>query len=105
MPEGSADSSGKLDVALPACPMQHDWVCYTTHCHSCGHEGLLQLWSDNRRWGFRTAALVVAAVNRIHPENSAMRCNACLSSVVTLVRQPNSPRCDSATCRFNTFQK
>lgn len=62
---------------------------------------LHQVWSDRRDWGFKTSSLVVAAVNRIHPENSVVRCMACLSSVVTLERQPNSPRCASTACRFN----
>jgi hypothetical protein len=85
--------------------MQHDWVCYTTHCTNCGHSGLLQVWSEGRGWGFATSALVVAAVSRIHPENSVMRCIACLSSVVTLERQPDSPRCASAACQFDHAPK
>src|SRR5689334_7600791 len=85
--------------------MQRDWICYTSHCHSCGHVGLLQVWSDRRGWGYATSALFVAAVSRIHPENSVMRCIACLSSMVTLERQPDSPHCASAACRFDRSRR
>lgn len=81
--------------------MRHNWICYTTYCHSCGRTGLMQLWSDNGGWGYTTQALVAAAVNRIHPENSVMRCISCLSPVVTLKREPDSPQCGSTLCRYN----
>ena len=62
---------------------------------------MLQLWSDRHGWGYSTRALVAAAVNQIHPENSVMRCAACLSSVITLERRLSSPGCVSAACQFN----
>ncbi len=91
---GSAWLAGRL--------MRHNWICYTTHCHSCGHAGLLQVWSDRRGWGYKTSALVVAAVNRIHPENSVMRVRClCLQSSVVVGQQSNSPGCARyRSCRF-----
>jgi len=81
--------------------MRHDWICYTTCCQSCGHRGLLQLWSDRQGWGYAAHELLAAAINRIHPENSTLRCSACSSSVIKLERQLDSPHCASAVCRFN----
>ena len=82
--------------------MRHDWICYTARCEFCGHAGLLKVWSEGPGWGYTATGLIAAAVNRLHPEKSVVRCLACLSSVVTLKRQFDSPHCASAICPFNS---
>ena len=72
-------------MAWEMAPMGYVWERFHVHCRYCGRNGGLSLWSGPQQsWGFVTAGFAGLAVNRIHPENSLMRCNACGSSVVAL---------------------
>lgn len=65
--------------------MGYVWETLHVHCRYCGRNGRLSLWSGPQQaWGFSADGFAALAVNRIHPENSLMRCHGCGSSVVAL---------------------
>jgi ribosomal protein L37E len=65
--------------------MGYVWERFHVRCRYCGQDGSLSLWSGPQQsWGFVSAGFAGLAVNRLHPANSLMRCNACGSSVVAL---------------------
>jgi hypothetical protein len=72
-------------MAWETAHMGYVWERFEVHCRYCGRHGSLSLWSGpQHEWGFQAEGFAGLAINRLHPENSLMRCHACGSSVVAL---------------------
>jgi hypothetical protein len=56
---------------------------YQLKCCNCGQAGGLWVTQNGQRdWSFATVGFIGLAVNRHHPPNSVLRCNACGSPQV-----------------------